>query len=203
MQRLHLLFFQSSVQSDWELPPSGLIGTSAVAYWDEAITIYETLRKYFVDVLRADCVRIQALLKKFDDIIGPSSLEEVFQAINNFVEAMTTSKRGTNFVKDDSLSHTALNGVLAQLRNIVREQHIAQLALRLSSAGRLLGSASDYLTYLEAFTEEVTKQQEATKKQVSDLKAKIGNAELSERTQVGNTYQELEQLLLHAKGDIK
>ncbi len=190
-------------QNDWKLPTSGLIGTSSITYWDEALTIYETLRKYFVEVLHADCARIQTVLQKFDTMIGPSSLEEVFQSINDFVEVMTNSKRGTNFVKNESLNPTGLASILAQLRNIVREQHIAQLALRLSGATRLLGIANDYLTYFEAFAEEVYKQQEVTKKRVFELKGKIGMAELSERTQVETAYQELEQLLLRVKGDAK
>ena len=164
--------------------------------------MYETLSTNFIQTLHADRIHVQNLLQRFDNLIGVSSPKEVFEAINNFVETMIASKSGTDFDRKNALSATGLNNVLLQLRSIAREQITAQLALRLSSAGKLLVSANDYLQYLEAFMKEVTKQQKVTQMQIFDLKGKIGTTELDERTQIEALYQEIERVLLHTKGEL-
>ncbi|HVB25455.1 MAG TPA: hypothetical protein VNG51_26195 [Ktedonobacteraceae bacterium] len=187
---------------DWKLEPSGLVGTTVTPYWDKALKAYEILQNHFAGVLHADQDAIKQLLDKFDELLGSSSLEEVFQEMRNFVEFMRSKQRAIDFSLKSAFTPQNANTMLNELQNIVQETRIKRLALRLSSAEPLLVRANAYLSYFEVFQKEVTAQQKQAEKQREQLRTRLDSMDILEITQVNAAYKEIEGLLSHSQENV-
>ncbi len=181
-------------QTNWQLSPSGCVGKPLRETWKEPLSTYEMFYTHFEQLIEEELQSVQKLITQLEHFLGDNTTEEVFQAIEKMINTLNKSNKGTAFTINNALNATRLNTLLARLRNLVKEQNFAKLALRLSQAVSQITSAYEYIEYFIAFEKEARKQKQATMHSLTSLQdVNPEIAQIQELTR--EAYQEIIEVL--------
>jgi len=192
-------------QRHWHLPDLGITDTTTPSLWDDALSTYQALRKYFAVAIREEQEFIESRLHKLDEYIGKFSPQEVFSAIDNLLKTARESQLGLGFEQDKQLHALNLQATISALQDVVHERNEEAQILKISQSGELLTTAQHYVDYFQSFQQDVQSLFIQGKRQLDLLREQGGESIDQEQEQVRALYREIIGLLtsLNTLGEVR
>ena len=182
-------------QRHWRLPDLGFTGMITLGLWDDALSTYQALHKYFAGAIQEEQVFAESRLHKLEAYIVDSSPQEVFNAIDNLLMTARESQRGLSFEQNKRFNEGDLQATITALQDVVHEQNVESQILKISQSGELLIAAQHYADYFQSFQQEVQSLHLQGKKLLAQLREQGGESVAQEQEQVRALYREISDML--------
>ncbi len=182
-------------QRHWHLPDVGFTGMITTGLWDDALSTYQALQKYFAVAIQEEQVFAESRLHKLEAYIAGSSPREVFSAIDNLLMTARESQRSLSFEQNKRFNEGDLQATITALEDVVHEQNAESQILKISQAGELLITAKHYADYFQSFQQEAESLAIQGKRQLALLREQGGERIAQEQEQARALYREIIDML--------
>ncbi len=192
-------------QRHWHLPDVGFTGMITTSLWDDALSTYQALQKYFAVAIQEEQVFTESRLHRLEAYIAGSSPREVFNAIDNLLMTARESQRGLSFEQNKRFNEGDLQATITALEDVVHEQNAESQILKISQAGELLIAAQHYADYFQSFQQEAESLAIQGKRQLALLREQGGESIAQEQEQARALYREIIDMLasLNTPGGVR